>query len=332
MGLAGAWMRRSRWRRLGFVLALTGVLALSLTLPRARVSSAPSAADSGRRRLEAVDFAVGLSELKKYKAEHGDLVVPQAAVVMVDGNEIKLGKWIQRLRQLHKNTYVTPKARSNFGQMTSAQKKQLDDLGFTFELPDELRAPEKTDFDAGFSALKSYKAEHGDLFVPQSSVVQSPDGKEMKLGKWVQRLRQLHKNTYVTPKARKGFGQMTDEQLKQLEEIGFPFELPEDMKGPSPVEWDGAYEQLVEFQKKNKNCLVSQATIATLADGSEIKLGKWVQRQRQVYKNTYVTAGARKSFGKMTDEQKVKLEAIGFEFEVPEVFFHCLVQYSDRSF
>jgi len=191
-------------------------------------------------------------------------------------------------------------------------------------LPEDMKAAEKTDFEVGFAALKLYKAEHGDLFVSQSSVIQTSDGKEMKLGKWVQRLRQLHKNTYVTPKARKGFGQMTDEQLKLLEGLEFPFELPDDMKGPAPVEWDGAYEQLVIFQKKHKNCMVPQATVATLADGSEIKLGKWVQRQRQVYKNTFVTAGARKSFGKMSDEQKAKLEAIGFEFEVPEVSFAML--------
>lgn len=309
---------------LSFVVALAIFLAAPLVLPRTRVVSSPGATDIGRRRLEAVDFGVGLSALKKYKAEHGDLVVPQSTVTVVNGGEIHLGKWLQRLRQLHKNTYVTPKARANFGQMTDAQKKQLEDLGFMFELPEDMKAAEKTDFEVGFAALKLYKAEHGDLFVSQSSVIQTSDGKEMKLGKWVQRLRQLHKNTYVTPKARKGFGQMTDEQLKLLEGLEFPFQLPDDMKGPAPVEWDGAYEQLVIFQKKHKNCMVPQATVATLADGSEIKLGKWVQRQRQVYKNTFVTAGARKSFGKMSDEQKAKLEAIGFEFEVPEVSFAML--------
>jgi len=58
-----------------------------------------------RRRLDAVDFAAGLAELKKYKDLHGDTVVPQSEVVTVKGGEeIKLGKWVQRLRQLYKNT------------------------------------------------------------------------------------------------------------------------------------------------------------------------------------------------------------------------------------
>lgn len=38
-----------------------------------------------------------------------------------------------------------------------------------------------------------------------------------------------------------------------------------------------------------------------------------------MYKNTFVTPGARKSFGKMTDDQKGRLDGIGFPFEVPEV-------------
>ena len=46
---------------------------------------------------------------------------------------------VQRLRQLHKNTYVTPKARANFGQMTAEQKKQLEGIGFMFELPDDMK-------------------------------------------------------------------------------------------------------------------------------------------------------------------------------------------------
>jgi hypothetical protein len=102
----------------------------------------------------------------------------------------------------------------------------------------------------------------------------------------VQRLRQLHKNTYVTPKARANFGQMTAAQKAALDGLGFPFEVPDELKGPDPVDWDGAYEALVAYHKQHRSCMVPQATLATLADGTEVKLGKWVQRQRQVYKNT----------------------------------------------
>ena len=91
----------------------------------------------------------------------------------------------------------------------------------------------------------------------------------------VQRLRQLHKNTYVTPKARANFGQMTDGQKKALDQLGFQFELPDELHASDPIEWDGAYASLVAFHKQHKNSNVPQATMATLADGTEIKLGKW---------------------------------------------------------
>jgi hypothetical protein len=67
---------------------------------------------------------------------------------------------------------------------------------------------EVVNFDDGFEALNQYKAAHGDLLVPQSMVVTAASGAEVKLGRWVQRMRQLHKNTYITPKARKGFGKV----------------------------------------------------------------------------------------------------------------------------
>lgn len=140
--------------------------------------------ENGRRSLEAVDFDVGLAELKKYKEQNGDLLVKQGAVASVDGNEIKLGRWVQRLRQLFKNTYTTPKARTGFGQMTDAQRKQLESIGFLFELPEELRPPEAVEWDEAFEELVKWHKQHKNCVVPQSTVVKTEDGNEIKLGKW----------------------------------------------------------------------------------------------------------------------------------------------------
>jgi hypothetical protein len=40
-----------------------------------------------------------------------------------------------------------------------------------------------------------------------------------------------------------------------------------------------------------------------------------VQRQRQLYKNTFVTPGQRKDFGQMTDGQKAMLATVQFKFD-----------------
>lgn len=68
---------------------------------------------------------------------------------------------------------------------------------------------------------------------------------------------------------------MTDSQKEKLEEVGFMFELPDELKPPEPVEWGIAYDELVKFKKQHGNCLVSQSTIVQDAEGKEIKLGKW---------------------------------------------------------
>jgi hypothetical protein len=128
-------------------------------------------------------------------------------------------------------------------------------------------------------------------------------------------MRQLHKNAFVTPGARSDLGKMTTDQKKTLDSIGFVFELPDDMKPPKPVEWEEAYQALVVFHKKNKNCNVPYTTVSALSGGRELKLAKWAMRQRQVYKNTFVTPQARKNFGQMTTEQRAKLEALSFDFE-----------------
>jgi len=43
-------------------------------------------------------------------------------------------------------------------------------------------------------------------------------------------------------------------------------------------------------------------------------LGKWCQRQRQLFKNTFLTPRGRKNFGQMSAEQREKLESVGFDF------------------
>ena len=100
-------MLQRPWRNhVGVILLIAITMALLLSLTSNSASSARKS--FVRRRLEAVDFDIGLSELKKYKSEHGNLLVAQSTVVEVNGGEsLNLGKWVQRLRQLYKNTVIS---------------------------------------------------------------------------------------------------------------------------------------------------------------------------------------------------------------------------------
>jgi hypothetical protein len=55
----------------------------------------------------------------------------------------------------------------------------------------------------------------------------------------------------VTPRARKAFGQMTDEQKGKLEALGFLFELPGELRGPPPVDWETAFAALEAYAAKH---------------------------------------------------------------------------------
>lgn len=109
-----------------------------------------------------------------------------------------------------------------------------------------------------------------------------------------------------------------------------------------PVEFDEAFVEISKYFKENKHSKVPQAVSVTLSDGTVFRLGKWyvdydsilclralkgihlllrspflerVQRQRQLYKNTYTTPGAREGFGQMTDGQRDKLATVQFLFD-----------------
>ena len=54
-----------------------------------------------------------------------------------------------------------------------------------------------------------------------------------------------------------------------------------------PVEFDEGFAAVKKYFIENGHSKVPQATMGTRADGTEFQLGKWVQTQRQKFKNTY---------------------------------------------
>mmetsp|Transcript_29313 Transcript_29313/g.49424 ORF Transcript_29313/g.49424 Transcript_29313/m.49424 type:complete len:212 (-) Transcript_29313:223-858(-) len=167
------------------------------------------------------------------------------------------------------------------------------------------------EFDEAFVEIQKYFKENKHSKVPQAVIVTLPDGTSFRLGKWVQRQRQLYKNTYTTPGAREGFGQITDSQRDKLATVQFLFD-PTPL--PKPMDWDHAFKELSGFKQKHGNTKPPEKTMFDDGQGGSADLGKWSQRQRQLYKNTFVTPGERKGFGKLTDDRKAKLESIGFNW------------------
>ena len=120
--------------------------------------------------------------LAEFKDVHGHCDVPQKCEM----NGIKLGYWVTWQRQHYKQ-----------GNMDPERKRRLMELGFKWDCLEE-------DWEERFQLLAEFKEVYGHCNVPQKCEV-----KGVKLGLWVKRQRQRHKE-----------GKMGDEQERRLRELG----------------------------------------------------------------------------------------------------------------
>lgn len=124
-----------------------------------------------------------------YHREHGNLLVPSG---YVDGDGIRLGAWVGRMRKLKAGLCPgTP--------LTEEQIGRLEAIGMVWEKRNE-QAWERC-----FAAAADYASEHKNLLVPVS--FETADG--VKLGSWIQRQRLLYKKK-----------ELGEERIRRLEQIG----------------------------------------------------------------------------------------------------------------
>jgi len=165
------------------------------------------------------------------------------------------------------------------------------------------REKKKTKWDARWNdrleELKEFKRKHG-----HCNVV--PSHTEWKaLGKWVYSQRHRRKE-----------GQLSDEQVKLLDEIDFQWNLrprkekvwqenyfefqcqPEITKTAVGISWDDRYKELEEFKKEQGHCNVSRYKKPWE------KLGRWVYDQKR-----------KKQKGSLAEYRVKKLETLGIDWQ-----------------
>ena len=211
----------------------------------------------------------GFNRLVAYKSEHGDVNVPFAHVTD-DGDN--LGRWADRQRQ----SMVK-------GKLSEEQIKQLEDLGFVWNVHDHR-------WQEGFDRLVAYKSEHGNVNVPRRYVTN--DG--YKLGRWAD-----NKRTFLS------MGKLSEEQIKQLEDLGFVWNVFDH-------QWQQGFDRLVDYKSVYGDVNVPQGYVTD--DGHN--LGVWANNQRIAM-----------SKGKLSEAKVKKLEGLGF---VWNVFDHQWQQGFDR--
>ena len=138
----------------------------------------------------------GVQELQAFKNSHCHANVP---FTHVTNSRFRLGRWVSRQRTKKSN-----------GKLTKEQIEQLEELGFVWNVLDEQR-------EQMLRRLAIYKSEHGHVNVPRGYV--TDDG--AKLGQWVRRQRNYKSN-----------GKLTKEQIEQLEELGFVWNVLDEQREP----------------------------------------------------------------------------------------------------
>lgn len=177
-------------------------------------------------------FQKYMKAAENYYEEHGNLEVPAAYKT---GSGIALGRWLSQCQKLPE-------------KLTMEQKKQLTELGMTWEETDP--------WEMRYELAKQYYEKYGCLDMPQDYV--TDDG--VWLGKWIYLQRYAYHN-------------LTAEQREKLNGLGMLW------KNRWEQRWDSAYELAEEYYRVHGNINLPSA-YKTL-DG--YALGRWVREQRRKY-------------------------------------------------
>lgn len=140
-----------------------------------------------------------------------------------------------------------------------------------------------------FHQLLEYKAENGDCLVPNRYA------KNPQLGSWVSTQRRQYKSLIAGKDTT-----LTRERAKLLGSAGFVWAT----RDPRHVPWEVRFQELLEFKKKQGDCLVP------IGYKGNIQLSNWVSTQRQEYK---LMKDGRPT--RLTKERIQLLENAGFVWE-----------------
>jgi hypothetical protein len=153
-----------------------------------------------RKKLQNKAWFDRFEELKTYKEEHGECLVPQKYPP-----NPSLGTWVNKQRMEYKLLMDNHKS-----SMTPERLDALKEIGFTWA-----KRKGQATWDAKFYQLKEYKGMHGDCLIPTKY------SKDLALGRWVSTQREQYRLWKEgDPKSK-----MNYERAKKLEEVGFVWRL-----------------------------------------------------------------------------------------------------------
>jgi hypothetical protein len=106
------------------------------------------------------------------------------------------------------------------------------------------------------------------------------------LGNWVR-----------TQRSRRRSGQLTDEQIRILDKLGFVWDMQDELLQRNQANWDSMHEALAAYQRAHGHCRVPRSA------GNQSRLAHWVITQR---------CARRK--GNLSAERIRRLDELGFSW------------------
>jgi len=138
-------------------------------------------------------------------------------------------------------------------------------------------------FRCRFDLLIAYWKAKGTCNVPLKVVCNLPGCKQLRLGWWLRSCRELHRTKALPSYRLRLLQQLVDEgklrwyfEKEELEQQGKSNFCVDDEA------WDEKFALLLQYGQANGgNCNIPQAYVCKGADGTDIKLGKWLAKQRE---------------------------------------------------
>lgn len=233
-----------------------------------------------KARLDAVGFEWSpysdqwsqmFAALEEFRREHGHCRVPTGWA-----KNPALARWVGVQR-----------ARKTAGKILPSREQALDAIGFSWAARRLGGHPQRTAWAEMFGRLSAFYAEHHHTLVPQIYPA------DRKLGWWV-----------TTQRRNKRKGHLTDGQIKDLDGLGFRWELTVLSALESRTEialfdqrWTTMLSELREFREEHGHCRVPSGW------AKNPQLASWVSVQRQ-----------RKKKQKLTSKRISELDALGFDW------------------
>jgi superfamily II DNA or RNA helicase len=199
------------------------------------------------QRLEALGFVWDqfdaaweemFTALAAFKEEQGHCNVPQSC-----SDNPQLGSWVNSQRTAKK-----------CDRLPAERIQRLEDLGFVWD-------PIDAAWEEMFTALVTFKEEHGHCNVPQSHPANP------QLGTWV-----------GTQRSAKRRNRLSAEQIQRLEALGFVWD-------PIEAGWEEMFAALAAFKEEHGHCNVPRSYPVSP------RLATWVTQQRSIKKRNQLPAG-----------------------------------------